>query len=153
MNALLEHARVFDTASSFNKFLNAKYYQNDPKFNGVYSRNNLPKIKDGAYIINIDGYESIGTHWIALYLNANKIVYIDSFGVQHIPKEIKKIVGNKNVITNIYRIQAYDSIMCGYFCIGFIDFTLKGKSLLDYTNLFSPNNYEKNDKITVKYFQ
>ena len=57
------------------------------------------------------------------------------------------------MITNIYRIQAYDSIMCGYFCIGFIDFMLKGKSLLDYTNLFSPNDYEKNDKIILKYFQ
>ena len=56
------------------------------------------------------------------------------------------MIGNKNIIPNIYKIQAYDSIMCGYFCIGFIDFMLKGKSLLDYTDLFSPNNYEKNDK-------
>ena len=61
-------------------------------------------------------------------------------------QKIKKFIGNKNIITNIYRIQAYDSIMCGYFCIGFIDFMLKGKSLLDYTNLFSPNDYEKNDR-------
>ena len=59
----------------------------------------------------------------------------------------------KNVITNIYRTQSYDLIMCGYFCIGFTDFILKGKSLLDYTNLFSPNSYEKNDKIILKYFQ
>ena len=57
-----------------------------------------------------------------------------------------------NIITDIYRIQAYDSIMCGYFCIGFIDFMLKAKSLLEYTNLFSPNNYAKNDKIILKYF-
>ena len=62
-------------------------------------------------------------------------------------------MGNKNVITNIGRIQAYNSVMCGYFCIGFIDFMLKGKSLLEYTNLFSPNDYEKNEKITLKYFQ
>ena len=68
-------------------------------------------------------------------------------------KKLKKNIGNKNIITNIYRIQAYNSIMCGYFCIGFIDFMLKGKSLLDYTNLFSPNDYEKNDKIILKYFQ
>ena len=128
-------------------------YQNEPEFNGVYSRNNLPKIKDGAYIINLDEYESIGTHWIALYVNAKNVTYFDSFGVEHIPKEIKKFIGNKNIITNIYGIQAYDSIMCGYFCIGFIDFMLKGKSLLDYTNLFSPNDYEKNDKIILKYFQ
>ena len=59
---------------------------------------------------------------------------------------------NKNIITNIHRIQAYDLIMCGYFCIGFIDFMLKGKSLLDYTNLFFPNDYEKNNKIFLKYF-
>ena len=86
-------------------------------------------------------------------MNGNNIIYFDSFGVEHIPKEIKKFIGNKNIITNIYRIQAYDLIMCGYFCIGFIDFMLKGKSLLDYTNLFSPNDYEKNDKIILKYFQ
>ena len=74
-------------------------------------------------------------------------------GVENIPKEIKKFIGNKNVVTNIYRIQEYDSIMCGYFCIGFIDFVLKGKSFLEYTNLFSPNDYEQNDKIILKYIQ
>ena len=68
-------------------------------------------------------------------------------------KKLKKLIENKNIITNIYRIQAYDSIMCGYFCIGFIDFMLKVKSLLEYTNLFSPKNYEKNNKIILKYFQ
>ena len=73
-------------------------------------------------------------------------IYFDSFGVEYIPKEIWKFFGNRNIITNIYRIQAYDSMMCGYFCIGFIEFMLKGKSLLDYTNLYFPNDYEKNDK-------
>ena len=86
-------------------------------------------------------------------MNANNIVYFDSFGVDHIPKEIKKFTGNKNIITNIYRMQAYDLIMCGYFCNGFIDFMLKGKSFLDHTNLFSPNDYETNEKIILKYFQ
>ena len=86
-------------------------------------------------------------------MNAENVTYFDSFGVEHIPKEIKKFIGNKNIITNIYRIQAYDSIMCGYFCIGFIDFMLKGKSLIDYTNLFSSNGCEKNDKIILKCFQ
>ena len=94
-----------------------------------------------------------------MYLNGNKrrasydAIYFDSFGVEDIPKEIKKFIGNKNIAKNIYRIQAYDLIMCGYFCIGFIDLMLIGKSLLDYTNLFSPNDYEKNDKTILKYFQ
>ena len=88
-----------------------------------------------------------------MYVNDNNLTYFDSFWVEHIPKEIKKFVENKNIITNIYGIQAYDSIMCGYFCIGFIDFMLKGKSLLEYTNLFFPNDYEKNDKIILRYFQ
>ena len=66
-----------------------QYYQNEPKYNGVYSRNNLPKIKDGTYIINLDEYESRRTHWIALYVNAENVIYFDSFGVKHIPKEIK----------------------------------------------------------------
>ena len=78
-----------------------KYSQNEPKFNGVYSRNNLPKIKDGAYVINLDEYESIGTHCIALYVNTNNAVYFDSFRAEHIVKEIKKIIGNTNIIRNI----------------------------------------------------
>ena len=123
-----------------------RFYQNEPRLNGVFSRNNLSKIKDEAYIINLGEYESIGTHWIALYIIDNNVTYFDSFGVEHIPKEIKKIIGIKNVKTNIYRIQTYDSIIYGYFCIGFIDFMLKGKRLLEYTNLFSPNENEKNDK-------
>ena len=72
-------------------------------------------------------YESVGTHWIALYVNGDKVTYFHSFGVKHIPKEYRKFIGNKNISTNNYRIQAYDSIMCGYVCIGFVDFMLKGK--------------------------
>ena len=86
-------------------------------------------------------------------MNGENVTYFDSSGVEHIQKEIKKFIGNKNITTNIYRIQTYDSIMCRYFCNGSIDFMLKGKSLLDYTNLFSPNDYENNIKITLKYFQ
>ena len=84
--------------------------------------------------------------------NNNCVTYFDSFGVEHIPKEIKKFVNNKNIITNIFRIQAYDSIMRGYFCIGFINYMLKGKTLTEYTNLFSPNNFKKNDDIILNYF-
>ena len=75
-----------------------------------------------------------------------------AFELNTFQKETKKLIGNKNVITNIYRIQAYDSIICGYFCNGFINFILKDKILLDYTNLFSPSNYKKNDKTILKYF-
>ena len=81
----------------------------------------------------------------------NDVIYFDSFGVEHIPKEIKAFINNKNIKTNIFRIQAYDSIMCGYFCIGFIDFMPAGKTLTDFTNLFSPNNFKKND-IILNYF-
>ena len=101
-----------------------KYDQNELELNPVYSKNNLPKIKDGAYKINLDEYTSIGTHWIALFVNSNNgsasydATYFGSFGVEHIPKEIKKFTGKKNIITNIYRIQAYNLIICRYFCIG-----------------------------------
>ena len=131
------------------------HYQNDPRFNRVYSRDNLPnKIKGGAYVINLDEYSDIGTHWRALYVNAQTITCFDSFGVEHIPKEIKKIINNnnENILPNIFRIQVYDSVMCGYFCIGFIDFMLKGNNLADFTNLFSPNNFKKNDDIILTYF-
>ena len=114
-----------------------KHYENESRFNGVYSRDNLPnKIKDGAYVINLDEYSDIGTHWIALYVKNNDITYFNSFGVEHIPKEIIKIIGRKNVIANICRIQAYDSIMCRYFCIRFINFMLAGKKFTGNTNLF-----------------
>ena len=119
-----------------------RYYKNEPRFNGVYSRDSLPdKIKDEAYVINLDEYSDIGTHWIALYALNNNVTYFDSFGVEHIPKEDKNFINKSTVITNIFRRQPYDSIMCGYFCRGFIDFMLKGKTLIDFANLFSPNNF------------
>ena len=110
-------------------------------------------MKDGAYVINLNEHVSIGTHWIVLYVNAKNETYFDSFGVEHIPKKIRKIIGNKNIIKYFYGIQAYGSIRFGYFSIGFIDSMLKGKSLLEYTNLFSPDEYITNDKIILKYFQ
>ena len=129
------------------------YYENKPRFIGVYSRDNLPdKIKNGAYVISLDEYSDIGTHWTSLYVNNKTVIYFDSFGIEHIPKEVKKFIGNRNIITNIYRIQNYDSIMCGYFCIGFIDYMFKSKSLTNYTNLFSPSNFKKNDGIILNYF-
>ena len=124
-----------------------KYYEN------VFSRDNLPnKIKDGGYVINLDDYSDIGTHWVALYVKNNDITYFDSFGVEHIPMEIIKFIGRKNIIANIFRIQAYDSIMCEYFCIGFIDSMFKSESLTDYANLFSLNDFLTNDDIILNYF-
>ena len=133
----------------------SEYYSNEPRFNGVYSRDNLPKItKKGAYVINLDEYENTGTHWIALFIKANEFIYFDSFGIEHIPKEINKFIGsNKKIKANIFRVQAYDSIMCEYFYIEFINYMLKGKTLLDYTNLFSPNDFKKNDRVIKRIFK
>ena len=86
-------------------------------------------------------------------MNAKNVTCFDNFGVEHIPKEFRKFIENKNDKANIYRKEAYDPIVCGYFCIGFIDFMLKGRGLLKYTNLLSPNEYKKNDKMILKYFQ
>ena len=94
-----------------------------------------------------------------MYVHNDDVTYFDSFGVEHIPKEIKKFIdrpsssaSQNNIKTNIFRIQAYESIMCGYFCIGFIDFMLVGKTLTEFTNLFSLNNFQKNDDMILKYF-
>ena len=131
-----------------------KYYENEPRFNGVYSRNNLPKkIKDGAYVINLDEYEDVGTHWIALFCNKREIVCFDSFGVEHVPEEIKKIVGNENITANIFRVQANNSVICVYFCIGFIDFMLAGQKLTDFLRMFSPYDFKKIDNIILSYFK
>ena len=122
------------------------YYQNEPRFNGVYSRDNLQvKVKDGAYSINLDGYSDIETHWIALFVNNKTVTYFDSFGIEHISQEIRVFIADKDIIASIYRIQSYDSIVCGYFCIGFINYMFMGRSLTDYTNFFSPSNFKKND--------
>ena len=127
-----------------------RVYENESRFNGVFSRNNLPKtIKDGAYIINLDEYADVGTHWIALFCNENEIVYFDSFGVEHVPEEIKEFVGNKNIIVNIFQAQANNSVMCGYSWIGFIGFKLAGRKLTDFTTMLSPQDNDKNDNIIL----
>ena len=119
-----------------------KYYKNEPRFNGVFSRNNLPKkIKDcaRAYVINLDEYVDVGAHWIALFCNRIEIVYFNSFCVENAPEEIKEFVGKKNTKAK----KANDSVWCGCFCIGFIDFMLAGKKLTDYRNLFFPDDFNK----------
>ena len=130
------------------------YHKNEARFNGIYCRDNLPKtIKNGAYVINLDEYANIETHWIPLYVRNNEVIYFDSFGVEYSPKEIKKAIENKDIKTNIFRIQDYNSIMCGCFCILFIDFRLPNKKLTEFTNLFSPYGFKKNDKIILSYFK
>ena len=109
------------------------------------------KIKDGVYAINLAEHADTGTHWIALFCKINKIVCFDSFGVEHIHEEIKKFIGNKNTKPNICRVQANNSVMCGYFCFGFIDFMLAGRTLTDYTALFSPHDFNKNDQIILSF--
>ena len=125
------------TLHSLTNFEIQKYYQNELRFNGVYSRDNLQKIKDGVSVISL--WNSLG----CLYIQNNDVTYFDSSGVEHIPKEIKTFVGNKCIKTNAFRKQPYDSIMCQYFCIGFIDLMLAGKTLTEFKNLFSPNNFKK----------
>ena len=87
-----------------------------------------------------------------MLVHNNDVTYLHSFGVEHIPKEIKRFIDNKNIKTNIFRMQAYDSIKCGYICIGFIDFMLARKNCTEFINPFSPNGFKKNDDIILNYF-
>ena len=124
---------------------------------------NLPKtIKKGAYVISLDEYENTGTHWVSLFVkpkyttessSLERTIYFDSFSIEHIPQQINKFIGNSDIKSNIFRIQAYDSIMCRYFCVEFVNYVLEGKTLLDYTNLFSPNDIKKNDRVIKRIFK
>ena len=121
-----------------------KYYENELRFNDVYPRDKLPKqIKDGANAINLDKHKDTDTHWLALCCKKKKLFTLIALVLNII--YLKKL--------KIYRVQANNSIMCGYFCIGFIDFMLAGKTLTDYTNLFSPYDFNKNDNIILSYFK
>ena len=113
----------------------------------------MPRIKNGAYIINLDDKNSKETHWVSLFIDKNLAVYFDSFGIEYIPQEVLNKIRDNWITHNIFRTPDNESIMCGFYCITFIEYMLAGKTLLDYTNLFSPNDYEKNDKIIYKYFK
>ena len=111
-----------------------KCYQNEPRFNEVYSIDNFrKKVKDGAYAINLDQYAYVGA--------------------EHVPNKIENVIGNKNIKPNAFRIQANNSIMCGNFCTGFTDFMLEGKNLIDYSSSFSPYDFEKNYNIILSYYK
>ena len=131
-----------------------KYYQIEPRFNGVYCRSNFSKkIKDGVYVINLDEYAGAVTHCIALFCIKCEIVYFDSFNIEHVPEEVKDFIGNKNIVANIFWVRANNSVMYGYFCVGFIDFMLADKKLIDFTSMFSPYDFEKNHSIIFSYFK
>ena len=90
---------------------------------------------------------------MALFCKRNEIVYFDSFGVEHVSEEIKEFIENENIKTNIFWVQASNSIMCGYFCIGFIDFMVSGKTLVDFASSFYPYNFEKKWQYNFEVFQ
>ena len=104
-------------------------------------------------MINLDEYGDLGTHWIALFCDRYEIVYFDSFSVEHISEEIKEFIGNRSIISNIFRVQANHSVMCEYFCIGFTDFMLAGKNMTDFTDMLFPYDFQKNDSIIISYFK
>ena len=96
------------------------YFKYEPRFNGVFSRNNLPRIKDEVYVINLDGKNKKGTYWVSLFIDRNSAVYFDSFGIEFISQEVLKKNRNKSITHNIFRIQDNESIMCRFYCIAFI---------------------------------
>ena len=115
------------------------YFNYEPKFNGAFSRNNLSRIKDGAYVMNLDDKNSKGTHWISSFIDRNAAVYFVSFLIQYIPSEVLNKIIDKSITHKIFRIQGNESVMCGFYCIAFTEYMFAGKTLLDYTSLFSPS--------------
>ena len=89
---------------------------------------------------NLDDRKNKGTHWVSLFIDRNPAVYFDSFGIQHIPEEVLKRNIDKSIYHNLFITQDDNSIMCGLYCIALIEYILGGKTLLDYTNLFSPSD-------------
>ena len=104
-------------------------------------------------MVSLGEYVDVGTHWIALSCSRNEIFYFDNFGTEHVPKEIKEFIGNKNLKANIFLVQANNSVLCSYFCIRFIYFMLAGKRLTDFTSLFSPFDFKKSEDIILSYFK
>ena len=114
----------------------------------IFSRDNLPIMKDEAYVISLDDKQSRGTHWVSLFVYRNEAVYFDSLEIEYIPQKVLKKIKCKSITRNIFRIQSNVSIIST-----FIEYMISGKTLLDYTNLFTLFDYQKNDKTIYKYFQ
>ena len=131
-----------------------KYDQNEQRFNDVCSRNNLSKkIKDWVYVINLNEYADVGTHWIALFCKRSEMVYLIVLVLNMFLKKLKNLLDIKNIEGNIFRVQTNYSVMCGCLCIGFIDFVLAGKRLTNVTSLSFPYGFKKNDNIVLGYFK
>ena len=99
------------------------------------------------YVINLHDKNSKETYWVSIFIDKNIAVYFNSFGIEYIPQEVLSKIKDKSITHNIFRIQVHESIICGFYCIAFIEYLLVGKTFLDYTNLFSPNDYNKNNEI------
>ena len=121
-----------------------KYASYEPLFNSFFQEITYLKYKI-EFLLQISMKKSIGTHWTSLFIDKNTVIYFDSFGIKYIPQEVSNKIKNQSITHNITRIQSDSSIMCGFYCFAFIEFMLTGKTLLDNTNLFSPNNYKNND--------
>ena len=89
------------------------YFKDEPRFNGIYSKDNLPKLKEGVYVINLDQSKNTGTHWVVVFVKSNELIYFDSFGIEHIPEAILKFIENKNIKTIFFKVQSKNSIICG----------------------------------------
>ena len=113
----------------------------------------MHRIKDGTYLINIDETNSKGTHWVSLFIDKNLAVYSDSFEIEYIPQKILNKIKDKSITHNIFRIRDNESVMCGFYYIAFMEYRFAGKTLLEYTDLFSVSDYKKNYKIIYKYFK
>ena len=123
----------------------AKYFNFDPRSTGVFSRDNLPRIKDGVYVIDLDDKQSKGTHWVSLFNDRNTVAYFDSLKVEYIPQEVLSKIKYESITHREYSLMI---LLCvDFFFIAFIEHTIGGKTLLDHNNIFSPNDYQKNDKI------
>ena len=103
-----------------------------------------------SYAINFDYKQSKGTHWVSLFIDKNTAMYFDFLGIEYIPQEILSKIKDNFITHNIFRIQSEDSITCGFYSVVFIEYILARKISSGNTNLFSPNDYQKNEKIIHK---
>ena len=118
----------------------SNYFKYESRFNSVFSKNNLPRKNDGAYVIILDDTNSKRTHWFSLFINRNAVVYFDSFEIGYVSQEVLNKSKNKSITQNIFTIQDNESNTYGFYCIAVIEYMLIGKNVLGYTDLFSWND-------------